>query len=343
VYAQRTAVLLFLAVLAVAPGRAVGQQPATLLTLREVDRATVRIVALRGIGLGAGERGPRSVAEWRHGSGVFVGPRAVLTARHVVEGAGLVGVIFPERGDLHRARVVHVDPDHDIAFLRVETPSHEFVPLPERPPPLSAAQPISVTGYPLDISEVRPAAVSGEISRLTNRGLIQADIAVPPGHSGGPATDARGRLIGIASARRTDAEGIAFLVPIAAAIEAWSSGVRARIREEREPLPLRRCAVGAAVIDLIARTGGLMPPTTPSGPVGCEDDSVTPEEAVVVAVSTWELRQDIAARDALSRDDREDVSWLDREARRLVERAVADAPSLSVRYPVIRALGFVVP
>jgi S1-C subfamily serine protease len=44
--------------------------------------------------------------------------------------------------------------------------------------------------------------------------VIQTDAAINPGNSGGPLLDSRGRVIGVATAIREDAEGIGFAVPV---------------------------------------------------------------------------------------------------------------------------------
>ena len=45
-------------------------------------------------------------------------------------------------------------------------------------------------------------------------GIIQSDVALNPGNSGGPLVDSRGRVVGINTAIILGAQGISFSVPI---------------------------------------------------------------------------------------------------------------------------------
>lgn len=211
---------LVLVLLSFAP-RAVAQGPA--VHLRPVDRATVRIISLRGLDAAAVEgrrtRVRRVVARalTSHGSGVAVGPDLVLTARHVVWGADAWIVVPPGSSEPMTAVPVYVDTDHDVAFVRVDGRLRDRVPLPDQERPLTLSENVSVSGYPLDLREYTPAAASGEVSRVTRTGELHLTLTVNPGHSGGPVIDSEGRLVGILSARgrlEQGVEGLVIAVPL---------------------------------------------------------------------------------------------------------------------------------
>ena len=87
---------------------------------------------------------------------------------------------------------------------------------------LSPGDQVVVIGTPLGEypDSVSSGVVSGLGRQISIRGLgtlsnlIQTDAAINPGNSGGPMLDAKGRVIGIAAATSTDAQGISFAVPI---------------------------------------------------------------------------------------------------------------------------------
>jgi len=169
--------------------------------LRPLDRATVRLVALRGAEMvRPANRGEQATAVPRasHGSGVVVHPDGwVLTARHVVEGADRLVALLPGEIRAVPATVVWVDPERDLAFVRLGEPAEAALAL-APPPSLELGQAVDASGYPLDATERWPNASSGQVGRPLNDGRVQLSIALNPGNSGGPvAVD--GALIGIVS------------------------------------------------------------------------------------------------------------------------------------------------
>ena len=60
-------------------------------------------------------------------------------------------------------------------------------------------------------------------------GMIQIDAAINPGNSGGPIVNEFGQVIGISTAVREDADGIAFCLPISSAMKIIQS-----IAQERQ-------------------------------------------------------------------------------------------------------------
>jgi hypothetical protein len=124
-----------------------------------------------------------------------------------------------------RAEVVAVDPEHDLAVLQVTG-------LKDPPPPLDVGQevrpietmPLYVFGFPfgkvLAVGKGDPAITIGKATvsslRLDDKGelaLVQIDGSLNPGNSGGPVTDARGRLVGVAVATIKNSTGIGLIIP----------------------------------------------------------------------------------------------------------------------------------
>jgi S1-C subfamily serine protease len=165
------------------------------------------------------------------GTGVVANTDGViLTALHVVSGAGSIKVIFAD-GTESVATVLSADPTMDIAALAPATLPTVLVPtVLGNAGRLSVGDGVVAVGNPLGLTS---SATSGVVSGLNRAatgkdgsnlaGLIQFDAAVNPGSSGGPLVNAKGETVGIvvALANPTTAGtfiGIGFAVPIGAAI-----------------------------------------------------------------------------------------------------------------------------
>jgi S1-C subfamily serine protease len=164
--------------------------------------------------------GRRAVREGA-GSGVIIdGKRAlVLTNAHVVENATTIGVRLLDGRDFE-AELVGSDPDFDIAVLSLKE-AHD---LPEIPlgdsSDLMIGEPVIAIGNPYGYSHSVTTGVISALNRSLNTqngvftDFIQTDAAINPGNSGGPLLNILGRLVGINSAIRLEAEGIGFAIPI---------------------------------------------------------------------------------------------------------------------------------
>jgi S1-C subfamily serine protease len=140
------------------------------------------------------------------GSGFVYDARGfLLTAAHVVEGAGEVAVRLPNRRHM-LAVVAQISRSIDVAALRVGEERLPFIPLAAGRP--RVGEEIVVLGYPLaDVLGVGDLTVTrGIVSRvLVDRGLLQFDASVNPGNSGGPVLNNRGEAVGLS---RASSEGL---------------------------------------------------------------------------------------------------------------------------------------
>ncbi len=143
----------------------------------------------------------------------------IITNDHVVPDE-TASVTLPD-GSEHNAVVEARDPEHDLALLRIDST-------------------LAVVAEPGDSARVRPGSLAfaignpwGQRGTVTSgaifstggateengvqlRGVIRADLRLAPGNSGGPMTDATGRVIGINS---MIAGGMAIAVPVQAVTE----------------------------------------------------------------------------------------------------------------------------
>jgi S1-C subfamily serine protease len=148
----------------------------------------------------------------------------VVTNFHVLAGESFVVTLSDQSN--WKATVVGVEPDKDLAVLRISAP-------PEKLPPilvgtskgLQVGQKVFAIGNPFGLDETLTTGVVSALGRtiasLTPgrkiQDVIQTDAAINPGNSGGPLLDSAGRLIGvntqIASPSGASA-GIGFAVPV---------------------------------------------------------------------------------------------------------------------------------
>ncbi|UGS39278.1 S1C family serine protease [Capillimicrobium parvum] len=165
------------------------------------------------------------------GSGLVVsGTGEVATNAHVVtlgegrdlERADQVFVQFRDRNQVP-AKVLGVDPNADVALLKVDPDELDLRPLPLADPgTVEVGEPVAAIGSPYgerqSLSVGVVSAVDRSIQSLTGfaiGGAIQTDAAINHGNSGGPLLDGQGRVLGINSQIRSssgEGTGVGFAV-----------------------------------------------------------------------------------------------------------------------------------
>ena len=154
------------------------------------------------------------------GSGVvFTSDGYVLTNAHVVSGAAALELGFTD-GTTVRGQLVGLDHTTDLAVVRAtgSTPRHAELGASST---LRVGQLVVAIGNPLGFSSTVSAGVVSALGRTMRardgramEGIIQSDVALNPGNSGGPLVDSRGRVVGINTAIILGAQGISFSVPV---------------------------------------------------------------------------------------------------------------------------------
>jgi len=147
----------------------------------------------------------------------------IVTNYHVIEAADSAQVTLYDNTRL-MARLIGVEPDKDLAVLKVDAPAHKLRPIPlGTSADLQVGQKVFAIGNPFGLDQtLTTGVISGlgrEIPARTGRmidGVIQTDAAINPGNSGGPLLDSAGRLIGVNTAIYSPSgayAGIGFAVP----------------------------------------------------------------------------------------------------------------------------------
>ncbi|MFO7173304.1 MAG: trypsin-like peptidase domain-containing protein [Bacillota bacterium] len=156
------------------------------------------------------------------GTGFVYREGVILTNAHVVRDAVEVQILWSDGTVVPVPEVeknVRWDEAADIGIVRVETRGRPPLPLGDSDA-LKVGQPVIAIGNPLGFrlgNTVTRGILSGT-GRAVGTGLpfLQHDAPINPGNSGGPLLDARGRVIGINSAKVTDigVEGLSLAIPI---------------------------------------------------------------------------------------------------------------------------------
>ncbi|HEU4376109.1 MAG TPA: DegQ family serine endoprotease [Telluria sp.] len=145
----------------------------------------------------------------------------VLTNAHVVEGADEVIVTLTDRREF-KARVLGADKRSDVAVLKVEATGLPYLKMGDSNK-IRVGEWVIAIGSPFNLENSVSAGIISAKARDTGDylPLIQTDVAVNPGNSGGPLINMRGEVVGINSQIATLSggyNGISFAVPIDEAI-----------------------------------------------------------------------------------------------------------------------------
>lgn len=159
------------------------------------------------------EEVPRGV-----GSGFIIsGDGYVMTNAHVVEGADEVYVTLTDKREF-KAKIVGSDKRTDVALVKIEGSNLPRLTMGDSNR-IRAGEWVIAIGSPFGLDNTVTAGIVSAKARDTGDylPLIQTDVAVNPGNSGGPLINMRGEVVGINSqiySRSGGYMGISFAVPI---------------------------------------------------------------------------------------------------------------------------------
>ncbi|HUG21029.1 Do family serine endopeptidase [Piscinibacter sp.] len=184
-----------------------------------------RFMPPNGGGGGGGGGGP----EFRSrgvGSGFIIDAEGyVLTNAHVVADADEVVVRLADSKEEYKAKVVGVDPQTDVALLKLDKQGLPVAPI-STTNALRAGEWVAAIGSPFGFSNTITAGIVSATERsLPDENFvpfIQTDVAVNPGNSGGPLLNMDGEVVGINSqiySRTGGYMGVSFAIPIDVAMD----------------------------------------------------------------------------------------------------------------------------
>lgn len=148
----------------------------------------------------------------------------IVTNYHVIKGADEAQITLWDQSTWD-AKLVGVEPDKDLAVLKIKAPDDRLKPIKiGESKNLLVGQKAFAIGNPFGFDQTLTtgviSALGREIESVTRRpitGVIQTNAAINPGNSGGPLLDSAYRLIGINTAIYSPTgsyAGIGFAVPV---------------------------------------------------------------------------------------------------------------------------------
>jgi len=158
------------------------------------------------------------------GTGFLIDDQShILTNHHILEaGSSTVYVTGPD-GRRLPADVVGVDPEHDLAVLRVSSGAGLRALALGSSSAVRVGEQVLAVGSPLGLSGTVTSGIVSAVDRPVRIGgdrqtALQTDASINPGNSGGPLVNARGEVIGVNTAIATyeggGSIGIGFAIPI---------------------------------------------------------------------------------------------------------------------------------
>lgn len=154
----------------------------------------------------------------------------IVTNRHVVDGGEQIEVDFSS-GLKVRGQVVGMDPDSDLAVIKVNVPAESLVPLALGDSDLlQIGQPVVAIGNPFGLSGTMTSGIVSALGRtldseraapgggmFSSADAIQTDAAINPGNSGGPLLNLAGEVIGVNRAIESETgvnSGVGFAISV---------------------------------------------------------------------------------------------------------------------------------
>jgi serine protease Do len=158
-------------------------------------------------------------AEKVNGTGAIIDKRGLIVTNHHVVGKLQEVVVRLDDGTKLKGEVILNRPDRDLAFIRITT-DKELVPVKlKEDNDILLGETVIAIGHPLGYTDTISAGIISSFDREIEeptgaklKKLIQTTAAINPGNSGGPLFNIDGEMIGVNTAVRSDAQGIAFSI-----------------------------------------------------------------------------------------------------------------------------------
>ena len=167
-------------------------------------------------------QGKKDIVETNNvGSGLVIHKDGlIITNAHVVSQTVSRTVVLAN-GESYPADIIGIDRKQDLALVKINAP-HPLKPATLAiPNDLMVGETLIAIGNPHGLQHTCTTGIVSAIGRRIDvdkkfilEGVIQADVGINPGHSGGPLFNALGEVIGVVVSKRSDSANIAFAIPI---------------------------------------------------------------------------------------------------------------------------------
>ena len=222
----------------------------------------------------------------------------VVTNNHVVEDATSVTVKL-YNGDEYDATIVGTDEMNDVALLKIDATGLQAVTVGDSDQ-IEVGEEVIAIGNPLgELTFTMTAGVVSALDREINTdgkpiNMLQTDVAINSGNSGGPLFDMDGNVIGITSAKYSgetssgaSIEGISFAIPI-------NDALRIVYDLQQYGHVTGRAYLGVTVRDLDSSTGATY--GLPTGPMiqsveagGCAEKAGLQQGDIIIGFNDAEI------------------------------------------------------
>jgi len=160
-------------------------------------------------------KAPENVQPKSGGTGFLIdGKGFIVTNAHVVDHSSTV-VVQNNKGEQFRAHIIYVNPVSDLAFLKIQDDDFkEITTLPYGIKRTGAdlGEPLFTLGYPREEIVYNEGYMSAKTGYNGDTLTCQIGVPANPGNSGGPVFNKNGEIVGVLSARQTQAEGVVFAI-----------------------------------------------------------------------------------------------------------------------------------
>ncbi len=150
------------------------------------------------------------------GTGFLVRPNGVfVTNFHVVERATAVSIKLPDKREFPVTGIVAINPDFDLAILKVEANNLPVVTLGDSDT-VKVGERIIAIGSPMGLENTLSDGLISAIREGENPGekVFQITAPISPGSSGGALFNMKGEVIGVTFAQLTEGQNLNFAIPI---------------------------------------------------------------------------------------------------------------------------------
>jgi S1-C subfamily serine protease len=216
-----------------APPAAITPEEATYIKVYKNDSKAVVNVTTTGVATPESLLYGNAQPTGDTGSGSIISADGyILTNNHVVtttrngvrEVAQLVKITLHD-GTAYPAKVVGVDPDNDLAVLKIDPGTVKLATIKfGDSSKLEVGRRVFAIGNPFGLDLTMTSGIISSVGRTMRtengrviKGVLQTDAAINPGNSGGPLLDSQGNMIGVTTAilsRVQQSAGIGFAIPI---------------------------------------------------------------------------------------------------------------------------------